>query len=255
MWAQDTSDGRPMFEVLLESRHVGLRLPAGGAAISAVAHAAAAALIVAGSQTAATELPDTPSLAHFMLPPDRKSTPAQEHIRYVGVGAGEAMDGAGDGSLQYHVRGAFGLARRVATPKSERKESAERPASDPQSAAEEALPENTYTLADVDTAVFRYPESAAPSYPESLRRRGIAGEAAVQFIVDSTGMIDLSTVRILAASHPDFAKAVRDAMPRMRFHPAKIGPKAVGQLAQQLFKFEMRSPDSSMANPRPAPIP
>ncbi len=237
-----------MFEVLLESRQVGLRLPTGGAAISAAAHVAAAALIVAGSQRAGPEAAETTQQLQFMLPPDRKAAPAQEEIRYVGLRATEAGHGSDDGRLQYRVDGAFGPARRADASKRAQDESVEQPQSAEQAAAEEALPENTYILADVDTAVFRYPESAAPSYPESLRRRGISGEAAVQFIVDSTGKIDLSTVRILAASHMDFAKAVRDALPRMRFHPAKIGPRAVGQLAQQLFKFEIRESDSSDAN-------
>ena len=90
-----------------------------------------------------------------------------------------------------------------------------------------------------DLAV-RDPESASPEYPKSLIEKGIEGYAAVRFVVDSTGRVEMNTVQVIDATHNDFATAVKDAMPRMRFRPARIGTTAVRQLSEQLFKFEIK---------------
>jgi len=37
-----------------------------------------------------------------------------------------------------------------------------------------------------------------------------------------------------------FAHAVLDALPKMRFHPARMGSIAVRQLAMEEFKFELK---------------
>ena len=59
-------------------------------------------------------------------------------------------------------------------------------------------------------------------------------------MVDSTGRVEMNTVQVIDATHNDFATAVKDAMPRMRFRPARIGTTAVRQLSEQLFKFEIK---------------
>jgi hypothetical protein len=41
--------------------------------------------------------------------------------------------------------------------------------------------------------------------------------------VDTTGFADTSSLRIMSATHPDFVTAVREALPYMRFEPARSG--------------------------------
>lgn len=97
-----------------------------------------------------------------------------------------------------------------------------------------------FTIVDVDSAAVRYPESAAPVYPPELMAKGVEGYAALRFIVDSTGLIDLATVEVIEASRPEFARAVRSSMPQMRFRPALMGTTPVRQLAEQIFRFRVQ---------------
>jgi len=44
---------------------------------------------------------------------------------------------------------------------------------------------------------------------------------------------------------------VRDVMPRMKFRPAKMGPIAVRQLAEQLFSFRIQRATAPPAPKKP----
>jgi hypothetical protein len=99
--------------------------------------------------------------------------------------------------------------------------------------------DSVYTALEVDTAVARYDGSAAPPYPPTMLEQRIEGQVVVQYIVDSTGRADIGSVTIMEATHPDFANSVRVTLPHMRFRPAKIGPRRVNQLVQQLFSFKL----------------
>lgn len=89
----------------------------------------------------------------------------------------------------------------------------------------------------VDKPVMQAPNSAAPVYPDMLRQAGVEGEALVSFVVDTLGRIEISTFKVIRASHDLFATAVRNALPRMRFIPAEAGNGKVRQLVQQPFSF------------------
>jgi TonB family protein len=97
-----------------------------------------------------------------------------------------------------------------------------------------------FALLDVDSGAVRDPRSAAPSYPLDMETRGINGLVKVRFVVDSTGLIDLSTVKVLQTTNESFARAVRAAMPDMRFRPAMIGKHAVRQMSEQDFAFKVQ---------------
>ncbi|MEK6612402.1 MAG: energy transducer TonB [Gemmatimonadota bacterium] len=111
--------------------------------------------------------------------------------------------------------------------------------------AEAASAQNAFTLMDLDSAAVRDPESAAPLYPALLQAQGIEGMAIVRFVVDSTGRADLSSFRLIESSHPLFAAAVRDALPRMKFRAAIIGSRKVRQLVEQPFIFRIVRPGTS----------
>jgi hypothetical protein len=105
--------------------------------------------------------------------------------------------------------------------------------------------DSVFTVIDVDSAVATDPASAAPEYPDALRRLGIEGSVQARYVVDSTGAADPATLEIVSASRLEFALAVRAALPGMRFRPAKIGPRHVSQLVIQEFAFRMEKPDTA----------
>ena len=100
-----------------------------------------------------------------------------------------------------------------------------------------AEPGKEYFDFEVESPVMQAPNSAAPVYPDLLRQAGVEGEALVSFVVDTTGRVDLASVKVVRSTHDQFAAAVKSALPRMRFIPAEIGRRKVRQLVQQPFTF------------------
>lgn len=78
-----------------------------------------------------------------------------------------------------------------------------------------------------------------PVYPEAMRAAGIEGQVLAQFVVNEQGRADPKSFKIVTSANPMFDLAVRNALPRMRFKPAKVGGKAVKQLVQQSFQFKL----------------
>lgn len=103
-----------------------------------------------------------------------------------------------------------------------------------------ALGDSIMTELQVDSAVVRYEDGAAPSYPESMLRRRIEGSVIVQYVVDTLGHADTTTFRVISATHVDFARAVKSTLPRMRFRPAVMANRLVPQLVQQPFAFRIQ---------------
>jgi hypothetical protein len=99
--------------------------------------------------------------------------------------------------------------------------------------------DSVYSVLDVDTAVARMATSAAPAYPLSLLKAHVQGYVNARYIVDTTGFADTASFEVLAATHREFITAVKEALPFMRFQPAKIGPMKVKQLVQQQFSFKI----------------
>lgn len=88
-------------------------------------------------------------------------------------------------------------------------------------------------------------------YPGWLIGRGVSGGVLLQFIVDTAGRADLSTVKDLwPPSRPrltgqkrqyyeSFRRAIVRALPDARFKPARIGGCRVRQLVQMPFGFTL----------------
>ncbi len=108
--------------------------------------------------------------------------------------------------------------------------------------------DSVFSILEVDSQVVRYASSAAPNYPPSLLKAGIEGAVESEFVVDTTGTVDLTSVKILFATDPEFTRAVQDALYEMRFRPAIRGNQKVRQLVHQRFSFEIRLP-SPAADP------
>lgn len=103
-----------------------------------------------------------------------------------------------------------------------------------------ALGDSIMTEFMVDSAVVRFENGAAPTYPESMLKRRIEGSVIVQYVVDTLGNADTLTFRVISATHADFARAVKTTLPMMRFRPAVMANRLVPQLVQQPFAFRIQ---------------
>src|SRR4029078_11022112 len=98
--------------------------------------------------------------------------------------------------------------------------------------------DRTYTEFEVEEHVTPI-SGTNPSYPESMRSSGAEGEVHAQFVVNENGRAEPGTFKVLNSPNAAFTQAVKDALPRMRFRPAKIGKTSVSQLVQQAFVFKL----------------
>jgi len=58
---------------------------------------------------------------------------------------------------------------------------------------------------------------------------------------------------VIKATNPEFVAAVKEALPYMRFQPAKIGPMKVRQLVEQQFSFHINDTTTAAAPPKRRP--
>ena len=95
-----------------------------------------------------------------------------------------------------------------------------------------------YDAAEVEVAVTVI-GNTVPEYPSALRSAGIEGRVVAEFVVTELGRADPLSLRIISATNDSFAASIRQALPRMRFRPARIGQHTVPQLVQQQFVFRL----------------
>ena len=207
------------------------------ATLSVVAHTIVIAAWVAVTLPVA-ELPQD-SFANrtypkYQPPPDR--SPGQrgtrETVHYIDLAQREGP-GAGDGGRTMGDEAPSTLSRTVGR------------AAPPDSVTSEATPtiagepDSVFSVLEVDTAVVRTANSAAPAYPLKLLQARIMGFVAARYVVDTTGFADTTSFEVLKSTNPEFITAVKEALPYMRFTPAKIGPMKVRQLVEQQFTFKI----------------
>jgi TonB family protein len=229
-----------VFNVLIASGKTKTPRPVAGAVASAVAHGALLTALVLGSRPAirvATEFEQ--QLAEYLFPKDRAPQTGEETLAYLRTPAG------GSSSASAGNRGGEGARESSGTRAATSLDLQQAPggsAGAPDAVTQQqkmAESMGAFILLDVDSAAARDPRSAAPAYPLDLEAKGIEGMVRVRFVVDSTGRVDLSTVRVVEKTNDEFARAVRIAMPDMRFRPAYIGTKPVRQLSEQDFDFKV----------------
>jgi beta-lactamase regulating signal transducer with metallopeptidase domain len=106
----------------------------------------------------------------------------------------------------------------------------------------------------VEKQVQIAPGSPFPKYPATMKAAGLEGEVLSQYIVDTTGLADMRTFKLLKPARQEFVDAVKAALPSMRFTPAEIGGRKVKQLVQQPFTFGLSSPRTAgpITIPNPA---
>ena len=225
-----------MLRLLLESNTRGFQFRQ-GALVSLVTHTVlitASVIATRGGPTAAIERAE--EKVTFLVPMNRTTTPPprEESVRFVREG-----EKAGSGGFEEKIidKEAVREAPVLGLGAEEGK---------PEEVAEEMVPNAVYdtvaTAVDVDSMVTRFTDSAAPMYPSKLLEMKIEGGAYVQFVVDTTGMVDTLSFRVISSTHPEFAQSVREALPGMRFHPAILRSRKVRQLVEQPFMFKIIPP-------------
>jgi protein TonB len=112
--------------------------------------------------------------------------------------------------------------------------------------------DSIFTQLEVDSTVTRFPGSAAPAYPSEMLKQGVQGSVVTQYVVDTTGFADSTSLKIMHTTHEQFSDAVRAALPYMRFFPAKVGAKKVRQLVEQEFSFKIEQAATQAAPGTPA---
>ena len=207
------------------------------AVVSIVTHAVLIAAAVAATRRPATLEHDwIENRAYYLPPPNRvpSQEDSRETIKYIelapeafGAGAAQKLAG-GDQPIIIEPSASLGDIGRDLTNSIE--------------APKLSGGDSIFTELEVDSTVARYPGSAAPAYPADMLKQGVQGSVLTQYVVDTTGYPDTTSLKILRATHEDFAEAVRDALPYMRFVPAKIGSRRVRQLVQQEFSFKIDKP-------------
>jgi hypothetical protein len=75
-----------------------------------------------------------------------------------------------------------------------------------------------------------------PRYPNE-KTRAVPATVIVEFVVDSTGAVDLATFRPLEAGPRDFLVSVRNFLATAAFKPARIAGHRVPQCLKQTFQF------------------
>ena len=107
------------------------------------------------------------------------------------------------------------------------------------SASPDLVSNRTFLESEVNKPVSLVPGTPGPHYPDVLRAAGVTGEVRAQFVVATNGFADMSTFKVLTKTDDRFEKAVRNALPHMRFDAAEIAGIKVKQLVQQTFEFNL----------------
>ncbi len=79
-----------------------------------------------------------------------------------------------------------------------------------------------------------------PVYPELLRQAGVQGEVLLEAIVDTTGRVLAPSIVVIAATHPGFVAAARQALLTTLFRPAMVGGRAVPTRVRIPYAFAIR---------------
>ncbi len=191
---------------LLESARTtsaGHRLAVGGSIVGQVGAFCGLVVLAASIQAAIPKNPEVDENPSFLAPfRQQVPRPMEERLSFAALG--------GEVAPMVETRPATEAPRPIQAPVPEASGGDGEVASE----AVEEEPQKTFSDIEVDSAVVRDSTSAGPDYPPELMAKGIEGSVLASFIVDTTGLPDLSTFIALEATHPEFATAVRAALPK-----------------------------------------
>jgi protein TonB len=231
---------------MLFERVYGRRRPVveGSTFVSLALHAVAVGVVTAGGVRAASELTESLDTGMFFYAPPTSASAgpvAAERITFTSVagrGGEEAEQGIADGVVPREVVGTAPRRGGVEDGNQAVDETVDLGEFDQQA-------DSVYLAFEVDNPAAFDARSAAPAYPDSLRRSGVEGRVLAQFVVDTSGRVDLPTFILIESSHGRFTESVRQALPGMLFRPAEMSGRKIKQLVQIPFVFRIETrPDS-----------
>jgi TonB family protein len=76
-------------------------------------------------------------------------------------------------------------------------------------------------------------------YPSDLKASSTEGSVRLQFAVTAEGRVDMSTVQVLATTHPQFTEATLKALKDFRFTPARKGNHNVRMLTMLPIEWKL----------------
>lgn len=100
---------------------------------------------------------------------------------------------------------------------------------------------DVYTYQQVDTVARLIEGTLSPVIPDELLRDGKPGRVLVEFVVDTLGRAEPSSISIVSASHPGLSAPVREALMEAAFLPAIRGGRPVRQAIQVPLDLDMRA--------------
>ncbi len=228
-----------MLRTLLETRRPASR-DRGGAALSVVVHAGVIAATVAATATADAHVaPVRPQSVIFTAeppthPPTTIAAPAHTSTSTTTVTSPSVP------VISVEVPSTLpdiGSVTTVAMPSTE----PWTPAGNLSSTTTSGTPGNgIWSEHTVEKPVIALGDTPRPRYPELLRSAGVEGEVLAQFVVDTTGRVEVGSLRVLRSSHALFTQAIERVIPLARFVPAEAGGRRVRQLVQQPFSFAIQ---------------
>lgn len=235
-----------MLTVLLESRATPSR-HVGGMIMSALAHGAAIAAVIAltiPDRDSVKRVPDIrPTTVHYVRPPvpsidtgDRASSPTQSDVvaprpvlpvidvplitptKISPIDLTRASTSTDEVLIGGPTRALAGPGTLIAAI---------------------GGPDGVSDASAVDRAPRVAGRAPEPRYPATLRSAGIEGRVVAEFVVDTLGRAELGTLRFPELANPLFGDAVREALARYRFLPGEVAGRKVRTRVAVPFDFRL----------------
>lgn len=102
--------------------------------------------------------------------------------------------------------------------------------------------QHIYNVGEVDSNARFIDDGTRPVYPAELRPLAIAGKVLAQFVVDTTGLVDTTSILTDADGRSPFATSVRSALAVMHFSAAVKNGHRVAEQVEQQFIFNPDPP-------------
>jgi TonB family protein len=105
-----------------------------------------------------------------------------------------------------------------------------------------------FTEDQVDERAYPAPGGAIrPDYPDSLLKAGVGGRVIIEFVIDTMGIPQVTTMQVLASSNELLSGAVMAAVRNVRYVPARRNGRRVQQVVRLPVAF--RVPDPAPPSP------
>jgi len=79
-------------------------------------------------------------------------------------------------------------------------------------------------------------------YPEELQQKGVGGKAIADFVIDTSGLVDMTSIEVRESSDSRITEGVCHYLAASRFNPAVRGGTNVRVQRELPFNFEMSTP-------------